>query len=73
MQLRPSLEHLNSGGSKRKTSIPTGSNAAVKIEDSAEEKSVASSKKQVSCFCIIDISCVFVATCEVCKSLWFMI
>ncbi|KAF7828831.1 DNA-directed RNA polymerase III subunit RPC5 [Senna tora] len=46
VQLRPSLEHLNSGGSKRKTNVSTSSNATVKTEDSAEEKSVSSSKKQ---------------------------
>ncbi|XP_054823065.1 uncharacterized protein LOC129321352 [Prosopis cineraria] len=46
VQLRPSLGHLNSGGSKRKANISTGSNAAIKIENSAEEKSVAASKKQ---------------------------
>lgn len=40
------LEHIYS---KRKTIISTGMNTTVKIEDSAEEKSVAPSKKQVSC------------------------
>ncbi|XP_028775635.1 DNA-directed RNA polymerase III subunit RPC5 [Neltuma alba] len=46
VQLRPSLEHFNSGGSKRKANISTSSNATIKIENSAEEKSVATSKKQ---------------------------
>ncbi|KAE9591891.1 hypothetical protein Lal_00038694 [Lupinus albus] len=46
VQLRPSIQHLNSGGSKKKSVIPTGSNATVKIEGSIEEKSVAKSKKQ---------------------------
>ncbi|RDX67231.1 DNA-directed RNA polymerase III subunit RPC5, partial [Mucuna pruriens] len=46
VQLRPSLQHLNSGGSKRKNSISAGANATVKSEGSNEEKSVATSKKQ---------------------------
>ncbi|OIV91534.1 hypothetical protein TanjilG_08946 [Lupinus angustifolius] len=46
VQLRPSLQHLNTGGSKKKSVIPTGANATVKIEGSIEEKSVAKSKKQ---------------------------
>ncbi|TKY70366.1 DNA-directed RNA polymerase III subunit RPC5 [Spatholobus suberectus] len=45
VQLRPSLQHLNSGGSKRKNIISAGANATVKIEGSNEEKSVATSKK----------------------------
>ncbi|CAL0309568.1 unnamed protein product [Lupinus luteus] len=47
VQLRPSFQHLNSGGSKKKSVIPTGANATVKIEGSIEEKSVVKSKKQV--------------------------
>ncbi|TKY47377.1 DNA-directed RNA polymerase III subunit RPC5 [Spatholobus suberectus] len=46
VQLRPSLQHLNSGGSKRKNIISSGANATVKIDGSNEEKSVATSKKQ---------------------------
>ncbi|KAI9128546.1 hypothetical protein K1719_000029 [Acacia pycnantha] len=46
VQLRPSLEHVNSGGSKRKANISTSSKATIKIESSAEEKSVTTSKKQ---------------------------
>ncbi|KAG4972799.1 hypothetical protein JHK87_029620 [Glycine soja] len=46
VQLRPTLQHLNSGGSKRKNAASTGANATVKIEGSNEEKSVATSKKQ---------------------------
>ncbi|KAI9089322.1 hypothetical protein K1719_029601 [Acacia pycnantha] len=46
VQLRPSLEHLYSGGSTRKANISTSSNASIKIENSAEVKSVATSKKQ---------------------------
>ncbi|XP_027331746.1 DNA-directed RNA polymerase III subunit RPC5 isoform X2 [Abrus precatorius] len=46
VQLRPSLQHLNSGESKRKNIIPSGASANVKIEGSVEEKSVSTSKKQ---------------------------
>lgn len=46
VQLRPSLQHVDSGGSKRKSNISAGANATVKIEGSNEEKSVATSKKQ---------------------------
>ncbi|KAK7246400.1 hypothetical protein RIF29_41268 [Crotalaria pallida] len=46
VQLRPSLQHLNSGGSKKKNVVPSGANATVKIEGSIEENSAAKSKKQ---------------------------
>lgn len=42
VQLRPSLKHLNPGGSERKNIIST----TVKIEGPSEEKSAATSKKQ---------------------------
>nr|KYP66734.1 DNA-directed RNA polymerase III subunit RPC5 [Cajanus cajan] len=47
VQLRPSLQHLNSGVSKRKNIISAEANATV---GSNEEKSIATSKKQVSFF-----------------------
>ena len=47
VQLRPSFQHLYSGGSKRKNNVSTGANATVKVEGSIEEKSVAAPKKQV--------------------------
>ncbi|XP_027914314.1 DNA-directed RNA polymerase III subunit RPC5 [Vigna unguiculata] len=46
VQLRPKLQHLNSGGSKRKNVTSAGANATVKTEGSNEEKPVATSKKQ---------------------------
>lgn len=59
MQLRPKLKHLNSGASKRKNVTSGGANATVKIEGSNEEKSVATSKKQVSCISFIHASLLF--------------
>lgn len=50
VQLRPSLEHLKSGGSKRKNNVAVDAEATVKLEESAEEKSVGPSKKQVIFF-----------------------
>ena len=47
VQLRSSFEHLNSGGSKKKSTISTSANSSVKIEESTEEKSVTPLKKQV--------------------------
>ncbi|KAJ1415291.1 DNA-directed RNA polymerase III subunit Rpc5 [Sesbania bispinosa] len=44
--LRPSLQHLNSGGTKKNNVISTGANSTVKIEGSNEEKSASTSKKQ---------------------------
>ncbi|CAJ1926461.1 unnamed protein product [Sphenostylis stenocarpa] len=44
-KLRPKLQHLNSGGSKRKSVVSAGANATVKIEGSNEEKSAATSKQ----------------------------
>ncbi|KAI4314869.1 hypothetical protein L6164_027734 [Bauhinia variegata] len=46
VQLRPSLEHIDSGGSKRKNISTTGANSTIKIEESSEEKSVAPLKKK---------------------------
>ena len=50
VQLRPSLEHLRSGGSKRKNNVKVNAEATVKLEESSEEKSVGPSKKQVIFF-----------------------
>ncbi|KAK9948652.1 hypothetical protein M0R45_004218 [Rubus argutus] len=46
VQLRPSLEHLKSGGSKRKDRVTGDTEVTVKRENSSEEKSLAPSKKQ---------------------------
>ncbi|KAI4327574.1 hypothetical protein L6164_020016 [Bauhinia variegata] len=46
VQLRPSLQHINSGGSKRKNIVSTSSNATIKNEESNEEKPVTPVKKQ---------------------------
>ncbi|KAE8008813.1 hypothetical protein FH972_005288 [Carpinus fangiana] len=46
VQLRPSLEHLKSGGSKRKNNVKVNAEATVKLEESSEENSVGPSKKQ---------------------------
>ncbi|KAK7381298.1 hypothetical protein VNO78_33880 [Psophocarpus tetragonolobus] len=46
VQLRPTLQHLNSSGSKRKNVISNGANATVKVEGSNGESSNATSKKQ---------------------------
>lgn len=46
VQLRPSLEHLRSGGSKRKNNVTGDTEVTVKLEESAEGKSVGPSKKQ---------------------------
>eukprot|EP00257_Ricinus_communis_P019446 XP_015578439.1 DNA-directed RNA polymerase III subunit RPC5 [Ricinus communis] len=45
VQLRPSLEHVNSNDSKRKNSATL--NPEVKLEDSNEGKPIGSSKKQI--------------------------
>lgn len=50
VQLRPSLEHLRSGGSKRKNNVTGDTEVTVKLEESAEGKSVGPSKKQVIIF-----------------------
>jgi DNA-directed RNA polymerase-3 subunit RPC5 len=50
VQLRPSLEHLKSGGSKRKNNVKVNAEATVKLEESSEEKSAGPSKKQVIFF-----------------------
>ena len=47
VQLRPSLEHLKPGGSKRKDRVTGDAEVTVKRENSSEEKSLAPSKKQV--------------------------
>ena len=47
VQLRPSLDHLNSGGSKRKNSVKGDAEVTVKLEDSGQEKSIGPSKMQV--------------------------
>ncbi|XP_059623709.1 uncharacterized protein LOC132266739 [Cornus florida] len=46
VQLRPSMEHLKSGVSKRKTNVASNMEATVRSEDLVEEKSVGPSKKQ---------------------------
>lgn len=46
VQLRPSLDHLNSGGSKRKNSVKGDAEVTVKLEDSGQEKSIGPSKMQ---------------------------
>ncbi|KAG6663282.1 hypothetical protein CIPAW_02G015600 [Carya illinoinensis] len=46
VQLRPSLEHLRSGGSKRKNNVAGDGEVTVKLEESAEGRSVSPSKKQ---------------------------
>ncbi|XP_068345124.1 uncharacterized protein [Pyrus communis] len=46
VQLRPSLAHLNSGGSKRKNSVKGDAEVTVKLEDSGQEKSIGPSKMQ---------------------------
>uniref|UniRef100_A0A2N9EFG6 DNA-directed RNA polymerase III subunit Rpc5 n=1 Tax=Fagus sylvatica TaxID=28930 RepID=A0A2N9EFG6_FAGSY len=46
VQLRPSLEHLSSGGSKRKNNVVGDAEVSVKLEESAGEKSSGPSKKQ---------------------------
>uniref|UniRef100_A0A2P2JMR9 DNA-directed RNA polymerase III subunit RPC5 n=1 Tax=Rhizophora mucronata TaxID=61149 RepID=A0A2P2JMR9_RHIMU len=46
VQLRPSLEHLRSHGSKRKMNITSDAEYTVKVEDPIEGKPIGSSKKQ---------------------------
>ncbi|KAF8014247.1 hypothetical protein BT93_H0168 [Corymbia citriodora subsp. variegata] len=46
VQLRPSMEHLTSGASK-KNYVKGENEVSVKVEESTEEKSASSSKKQV--------------------------
>ncbi|KAH0971269.1 hypothetical protein GBA52_023425 [Prunus armeniaca] len=46
VQLRPSLEHLKSGSSRRKNSVTGDAEAKVKIEESRQETSSGPSKKQ---------------------------
>lgn len=47
VQLRPSLDHLKPGGSKRKGTATGDAEVAVKRENFTEAKSLAPSKKQV--------------------------
>lgn len=53
VQLRTSMGFLKSGGSKRKNNV--ASEIPVKLEDSNQDKSVGSSKKQV--FFLSFVSC----------------
>uniref|UniRef100_A0A7N2LUY6 Uncharacterized protein n=1 Tax=Quercus lobata TaxID=97700 RepID=A0A7N2LUY6_QUELO len=46
VQFRPSLKHPRAGGSKRKNNVAGDAEVSVELEESAEEKSVGSSKKQ---------------------------
>ncbi|KAB2618023.1 DNA-directed RNA polymerase III subunit RPC5 [Pyrus ussuriensis x Pyrus communis] len=46
VQLRPSLDHLNSSGSKRKNSVKGDAEVTVKLEDSGQEKPMGPSKMQ---------------------------
>ncbi|XP_052196498.1 uncharacterized protein LOC127803915 isoform X2 [Diospyros lotus] len=46
VQLRPSMEHLRLSGSKKKNSVTSNSEVAVKSEDIKDEKSIGPSKKQ---------------------------
>ncbi|PSR88032.1 DNA-directed RNA polymerase III subunit like, partial [Actinidia chinensis var. chinensis] len=46
VQLRPSMEHLTSGGSKKKNNVASNVEATIKSEDLKDEKSAGSSKKQ---------------------------
>ena len=55
VQLRPSMEHLTSGGSKKKNNVASNVEATIKSEDLKDEKSAGSSKKQV--YALSDISC----------------
>lgn len=48
VQLRPSFEHLRSGGSKRKNNVEGDGEVTVKLKESAEGRSVSPSKKQVN-------------------------
>ncbi|CAL5324776.1 unnamed protein product [Camellia sinensis] len=46
VQLRPSMEHLKSGGSKKKNSGTSNPDVTIKSEDLQDEKSAGPSKKQ---------------------------
>ncbi|KAF5961299.1 hypothetical protein HYC85_002508 [Camellia sinensis] len=46
VQLRPSMEHLKSGGSKKKNSGTSNADVTIKSEDLQDEKSAGPSKKQ---------------------------
>ncbi|GFZ18644.1 hypothetical protein Acr_27g0003830 [Actinidia rufa] len=46
VQLRPSMEHLTSGGSKKKNNVTSNVEATIKSEDLKDEKSAGPSKKQ---------------------------
>lgn len=46
VQLRPSMEHLKSGGSKKKNSGTSNADVTIKSEDLKDEKSAGPSKKQ---------------------------
>ncbi|THF94229.1 hypothetical protein TEA_024705 [Camellia sinensis var. sinensis] len=48
VQLRPSMEHLKSGGSKKKNSGTSNADVTIKSEDLQDEKSAGPSKKQDS-------------------------
>ncbi|CAN6680302.1 unnamed protein product [Malus baccata var. baccata] len=47
VQLQPSLDHLNSSGSKQKNSVKGDAEVTVKLEDSGQEKPMGPSKMQV--------------------------
>jgi DNA-directed RNA polymerase-3 subunit RPC5 len=59
VQLRPSLEHLSSGGSKRKNNVVGDAEVSVKLEESAGEKSSGPSKKQVYVFYLMQPLCAY--------------
>ncbi|KAJ7944320.1 DNA-directed RNA polymerase III subunit RPC5 [Quillaja saponaria] len=46
VQLRSSLQHLRTGGSKQKTELTTNAKVTVKAEDNTKEKSISASKRQ---------------------------
>lgn len=47
MQLRPSLKHLSSAGSKKSNNITGDAEGTIKSEESSGKKAVGTSKKQV--------------------------
>ncbi|XP_024023312.1 DNA-directed RNA polymerase III subunit RPC5 [Morus notabilis] len=47
MQLRPSLKHLISAGSKKKNNVKVDAEDTVKLEESSGKKAIGSSKKQI--------------------------
>lgn len=54
IQLRPSMRHLDSRDSKKKSGIPSNVEGAVKLEESQEGKPLGASKKLVSCLIGVD-------------------